>query len=143
MYSAPFAVPSPRQRQFANAYQRVGVQTMATSASAHQLVAMLFDGFVAAVQRARGALRAGDLVLKCESIGHAARIVDEGLKAALNLEAGGKLANDLSDLYAYVGLRLTQANLRNDDAALEECLSLMQPVREAWATIAGQPAVGN
>jgi flagellar protein FliS len=48
------------------------------------------------------------------------------------------LAADLAALYAYITLRLTQANLRNDVAALDECLALMQPVREAWASIAPQ-----
>ena len=66
------------------------------------------------------------------------RIVDEGLKASLNLSAGGALAADLSDLYAYVTLRLTQANLKNDAAALDECCRLMQPLRDAWSSIAPQ-----
>ena len=51
---------------------------------------------------------------------------------------GGPLAADLADLYAYVTLRLTHANLRNDPQALDECLALMQPLREAWASIAPQ-----
>jgi flagellar protein FliS len=28
------------------------------------------------------------------------------------------------------------ANLRNDEAALDECLRLVQPLREAWQAIA-------
>ena len=64
------------------------------------------------------------------------RIVDEGLKASLNLNAGGALAADLSALYAYVCQRLLQAQLSNDAAALDECRRLMQPLREAWASIA-------
>jgi len=40
------------------------------------------------------------------------------------------------DLYAYIALRLTHANLRNDEAALEECTRLIEPVRTAWAQIA-------
>jgi flagellar protein FliS len=115
---------------------------MVATASPHQLVAMLFDGFVVAVNRARGAIRGGDIALKGESIGHALRIVDEGLKSALNLKDGGKLAGDLSDLYAYICVRLTQANLRSDEALLEECLALMQPLREAWNAIAGQVEPG-
>ena len=66
------------------------------------------------------------------------RIIDEGLRSALNLKAGGKLAADLSDLYAYVCLRLTQANLHNDEAALDECVALVSPLREAWQAIGRQ-----
>jgi flagellar secretion chaperone FliS len=140
MFSATIAIPSTRARQFAGAYQQVGVQTMVSEASPHGLVAMLFDGFFAAVARARGAMRAGDVRAKGEALVHAVRIVDEGLKASLNLTAGGKLAADLSDLYAYVCLRLTQANLRNDESALDECQALMSPLRDAWNAIGDQAA---
>ncbi|WP_284617122.1 flagellar export chaperone FliS [Aquabacterium humicola] len=135
MFSATIASPSSRARQFAGAYQQVGVQTMVHGASPHQLVTLLFDGFFAAVARGRGAMRAGDAASKGAALTQAVRIVDEGLKASLNLSAGGKLAADLSDLYAYVCLRLTQANLRNDEKALDECLGLMSPLRDAWNAI--------
>jgi flagellar secretion chaperone FliS len=135
MFSAPHSSSHPQARQFAGAYHQVGVQTMVSGASPHRLVALLFDGFVAAVHRAKGALHSGDVAAKGQAIGHAVRIVDEGLKAALDLKAGGKLAADLSDLYAYVCLRLIQANLNSNEAALDECLALIAPLREAWREI--------
>ena len=135
MFSAPHSSSNPQARQFAGAYHQVGVQTMVAGASAHGLVALLFDGFMAAVHRAKGAIRNGDIAGKGQAIGHAVRIIDEGLKSALDLKAGGKLAADLSDLYAYVCLRLIQANLNSDEAALDECLTLVAPLREAWVAI--------
>jgi flagellar protein FliS len=135
MFHTPFASPAARSRQFAGAYQQVGLQTAVGTASPHQLVALLFDGFFAAVHRARGAMRAADIAAKGAAIGQAVSIVNEGLKAALDLKEGGRLADDLSALYAYVCLRLTQANRHNDEAALEECLRLMKPLQEAWASI--------
>ena len=120
------------------AYRRIGVETGVASASAHQLVQMLFDGFVDAIAQAKGAIASGQVQAKGRAIVRAARIVDEGLKASLDLRGGGSLAADLADLYAYVTLRLTQANLRNDPRALDECLALIQPLREAWASIAPQ-----
>ena len=135
MFSAPHNSSNPQARQFAGAYHQVGVQTMVAGASAHGLVALLFDGFMAAVHRAKGAMRQGDIAGKGQAIGHAVRIIDEGLKAALDLKAGGKLAADLSDLYAYVCLRLIQANLNNDEAALDECMALVTPLRDAWHAI--------
>ncbi len=121
-----------------NLYTRVGVDTAVAAASPHRLVAMLFDGFADAIATAKGALASGQVEAKGRAIGRAARIVDEGLKANLDPVGGGALAADLADLYAYIGLRLTQANLRNDSAALDECLALMQPLRQAWASIAPQ-----
>ena len=125
---------------FASAYRSIGVETGVSSASPHRLVAMLFDGFQDAVAQARGALACGDTAGKGRAVSRAARIVEEGLKAGLNLKDGGKLAADLDALYGYVSLRLTHANLHNSDAALEECSRLIEPVRSAWTAIAGQAA---
>lgn len=122
----------------AQLYARVGVETGVSGASPHQLVTMLFNGFVEAVAQASGALACGQIEAKGRAIGRAVRIVDEGLRNSLDLTGGGPLATDLSDLYAYIIVRLTQANLRNDAGALQECLALMQPLRQAWASIAPQ-----
>ena len=120
----------------AGAYHQVGLSTGVAAATPHQLVLMLFDGFDEALAQAQGSLRDGAVEAKCRAIGRAARIVDEGLKANLDLDGGGTLAADLRDLYAYVSLRLVKANLNNDAAGLDECRRLMRPLREAWATIA-------
>jgi flagellar protein FliS len=119
----------------AGVYRTVGVETGVDGASPHRLVAMLFEGFCDAVNQARSAMQRREIEGKCTAIGRAVRIVDEGLRANLDLAAGGKLAQDLSALYGYVALRLTHANLRNDPAALDECVSLIEPVRSAWAAI--------
>lgn len=138
MYAPHAASPFGHSHSVANMYRKVGVNTSVEVADPHRLVAMLFDGFMDAVDQARGAMQGGDIERKGREISRAARIVDEGLKASLNLDAGGALASDLNDLYAYVTLRLTQANLRNDEQALEECRRLIEPLRDAWASIAPQ-----
>ncbi len=125
------------QRQ-AGAYQQVYAATAVDGASPHGLIAMLFDGLVGALAEARGAMRSGNVAAKVNAIGRAVRIVDEGLSASLNEEEGGALASDLRALYGYIALRLTQANLHNDEAALEECGGLIEPLRSAWAGIADQ-----
>jgi flagellar protein FliS len=89
-----------------------------------------------ALAQARGAMREGRLEVKGAAIGRAVRIVEEGLRGGLDLRAGGNLARDLDELYAYLAMRLTLANLRNDEAALDECQRLMRPVHEAWLAIA-------
>ena len=139
------ATPSAfgRSHGFANAYARVGVETSVNSASAHKLIELLFNGFMDAIVQARGAMRASQIEAKGKAIGRAVRIVEEGLKAGLNLEGGGRLAADLNALYAYVGLRLLQANLKNDESALDECARLLGPLRDAWVAIGPQVEAGN
>jgi flagellar protein FliS len=121
---------------FGQLYRRMSVETEVIDAHPHRLVAMLFDGLIDSIVSARSALAKGDLAAKGEAIGRAVRIVEEGLRAGLNLKDGGGLATDLQELYSYLTMRLTQANLRNDDAALEECKSLIGTLREAWQSIA-------
>ena len=122
-------------------YQQVGVESQLAGASPHHLVAMLFEGLMEAVAKARGGMRSGDANVKCHAIGRAIRIIDEGLRAGLDLKAGGSLARDLHELYGYLTMRLTLANLHNDEAALDECQRLVKPLQDAWAAIA--PGAGN
>ncbi|MBB3196526.1 flagellar export chaperone FliS [Roseateles terrae] len=130
--SSPFASHGQRA---SNMYNRVGVETDVLQASPHRLVQLLLDGANDAMTQSLGAIRAGNVEAKGRALSKAVRILDEGLKAALN-PAAGTLANDLRDLYAYMSMRLTYANLHSDLAAVEECQRLMQPIREAWASIA-------
>lgn len=132
--TSPFAARNQR----ASLYAKVGLETDVQAASPHRLVAMLFDGAFDAMQQASQAIREGNVELKNRSLTRAVRILDEGLRAGLNLSAG-RLATDLHELYGYICMRLTQANLRGDLEAIEEAQRLLTPVREAWTAIAQAP----
>ncbi|MFG6416757.1 flagellar export chaperone FliS [Roseateles sp. DC23W] len=133
--SSPFAARNQR----ATLYAKVGLETDVQAASPHRLVTMLFDGVFEAMAQATQAIQAGNVELKGRALLRAVRILDEGLRAALDLSAG-QLATDLRELYGYVCMRLTHANLKNDPAAIEECQRLLTPVREAWSAIGQSPA---
>ncbi len=133
--ASPFA---PRHYRPSNLYSRVGLETEVHDASPHRLIAMLFDGLFSALAQAQGAIESGQRELKARALSRAVRIIDEGLKAGLNLAEGGPLALQLNELYAYATLRLTQANLRDDLEAILEVRTLLQPVRDAWGAIAPQ-----
>jgi flagellar protein FliS len=140
MFATPASLPRAHPAaQLCSAYTQVSVQSAAAAdRSGHELVRLLYEGFEAAVARARGALQRGDTAARGQAIDHALQILGEGLRAGLNLREGGKLAADLDALYAYVTLRLTQAHLRSDDAALAECVGLIRPLHEAWLAIGPQ-----
>jgi flagellar protein FliS len=84
------------------------------------------------------ALERGDIPAKCKAVSKAAIIIDEGLRAQLDMKAGGQVAATLQDLYSCVLLRLTKANLKNDAAMLRECSQLLTPMRDAWNSIKPQ-----
>lgn len=137
MYASASPFRSNAQRPSAGMYSQVGVETGVTGADPHKLIAMLFDGLLDAISQARGALLENRVDAKGIAIGRAVRIVDEGLKGGLDMKGGG-LSADLSSLYSYLIVRLTHANLKNDDEALQECTRLIQPLRDAWMEIRGK-----
>ncbi len=130
-------VNGPAHRRGASAYQSESVQA-AQFASPHALVAMLIDGAIDRVVQARGAMERGATARKGERIGKAIAIVDS-LRASLNAEAGGEIAQNLSALYDYLVRRLLHANLHNDVAALNEVLRLLKEVKDGWDGIAEAP----
>lgn len=136
--SAMVSSPHGRSQQFANMYRQVGIETEASSASPHQLILMLYDSFLESIGRAKLAMQGGVIEVKCHQVGRAVRLMDEGLRAALDLDAGGDVAQNLHALYSYVITRLTLANLRNDVSILEEADRLIRPIRDAWFEIGSQ-----
>lgn len=136
--TSPFvALPSsPAGRSVAHVYSSVRASTQIQGADSHQMVSMLFRGLQDALNEARGALQRGDVALKCSALSRAARIVDEGLKAGLNLQEGGEIAHNLHALYDYMSVTLTKANLRSDARLVDEVAALLDPVQDAWSRIA-------
>lgn len=143
MYPDSLFTPRRAPSTGAAAYRAAAVEIQVAGADAHRLVTLLFEGFETSVAEAHGALASGDTERKCQAITRAIRIIDEGLRAHLNLADGGDLARDLADLYGYVVNRLTLANARNDPALLTECTRLVKPLHEAWISIGGQPGVAR
>jgi flagellar protein FliS len=119
-------------------YSRVQVDTGVIGADPHRLVSMLFDGALAAIARAQGAIERGDIAAKGQAIGQAVSIVEEGLRGALDMGRGGEVAASLDELYACVLYRLTRANATNDATLLHECATLLAPVHEAWNSVRSQ-----
>ena len=119
-------------------YREIGASTSLDGASPHKLVSLLYAALASQIARARGAIARRDIAEKGRAISHAVRIVDEGLKAPLDMQGGGAIAANLHDLYDYMVRALTMANLKNDDIALEECARLVETLREGWDGIASQ-----
>ena len=119
-----------------NAYQNVGVESIVDSATPQQLTLMLYEGAIAAIASAQQYMRLKNVAAKGKAISQAISIIDGGLKASLDMNVGGELARNLSELYDYMGRRLLHANLKNDLAALEEVRQLLQQLRGAWETLA-------
>lgn len=119
----------------ANAYKTAGVESSVDMADPHKLVCLLFDGLQSSIGSAKLFMQAGNVPAKCQQISRAIRILEEGLKAPLDLQNGGEIAANLNALYDYCVTQLVLANARNDVATLDEVVSLIEPVANGWKQI--------
>ena len=124
----------------AQAYKSIGIETAVSGASSHQLVSLLFDTLQQQLLSAKSAMLAGDIPNKGRAISRVVRILEEGLKAGLDMPRGGELAGNLQSLYNYCIFKSTEANLRNDPAMIEEVIRLIDPVADAWKQMGEQLA---
>ncbi|TRW49059.1 flagellar export chaperone FliS [Aliidiomarina halalkaliphila] len=122
----------------AAAYGRVSVESNVLSASPHQLISMLFDGAQQAIKSARLHMSNGNIAEKGKAISKAIDIVNSGLLAAVDKEKGGDLAERLESLYTYISSLLLKANLKNDEALLDEAARLLEDIGSAWKEIGRQ-----
>ena len=119
------------------AYKRASVEASVDQADPHQLVNLLFEALQRAIGGAKLHMQAGDIPNKCKQIGNAISILEEGLKAPLDLQKGGEIAANLHSLYEYCVNRLLLANVKNDTAILDEVARLIEPVAGGWKQIRG------
>ncbi|TVP88908.1 MAG: flagella export chaperone FliS [Pseudomonadaceae bacterium] len=112
-------------------YQTVNVNAQVSEADPHRLIQMLMEGGLQRIAQAKGAMQFGNIPLKGELIGKAIAIVG-GLQDSLDLKKGGEVAANLNDLYQFMQQRLSQANLNNDPAMLDEVAKLLREIKEGW-----------
>ena len=95
-----------------------------------------------AIKNAKLCLEVQNIQGKVESIQKAIRIIDEGLAASLDVKAGGEFAERLLALYDYMAQTLVQSNARNDSLKMDEVVTLLSDLRQAWQEI-GQAQSGG
>lgn len=118
-----------------NTYKNVGIESGVASADPHKLILMLYQGALLAIASAKNQMQLKQIAAKGASITKAIKIIDEGLKACLDVEAGGEIGKNLYDLYDYMNQRLLIANLKNDASILDEVSALLKELKGAWESI--------
>ncbi|MDB5770114.1 MAG: fliS [Burkholderia sp.] len=119
----------------ANAYAKVGMETGVAAASPHKLIIMLFDGALVALATALHQMKEKNIAGKGQSLSKAITIIDSGLRASLDHNVGGEIAQNLDALYQYMSNRLMMANLENNAEMIEEVQRLLQELKGAWEAI--------
>lgn len=121
------------------AYQSVSVQGGVGAEDPHKLVLMLMDGALDRLALARGFAERGEVSRKAQILHSCITIITE-LRGSLNLEHGGALAQNLSELYAYMMRQLVRAIGDGGASGIQEVRSLLSEIRAAWAAIGPEVA---
>lgn len=125
------------QQSMLAAYRSVGAHGAVADADPHALVLTVLDATLARLSTARACIEHKEIRRKAGLL-HSAVILVAELRGSLDVNSGGQLAQNLSDVYDYMSRRLIHANLNNDVAAIAEVASLLGEIREAWVAIGPQ-----
>jgi len=116
----------------AHAYARLGLETQIMSASPVRLITLLLDGARAALAQARAQALQNNVAARGAAISKAIDIVETGLKASVDTDAGGAVASHLCEAYDLVVKKLLRANLKNDMHQLDGADQILGEIAAAW-----------
>jgi flagellar protein FliS len=122
-----------------NTYAATMVNNTATPVD---LVILLYDGAIERLRKTVFHMNHGDVKRKLQCIHGAMNIIEE-LLASLNLEAGGKVAENLQALYVYMLKELADGNAKNDVSQIKRVENLLGELRSAWRQVQQPVQQGN
>ena len=123
------------RRRSAQAYASVGLETKIMSATPEQLITLLLEGARAAIIKARLHLKQGNIAERGSAISRAIDIVDSGLRASVDTEQGGEVAQSLIATYELVIRHLMLANMHASNEHLTTAENMLKDITEAWQEI--------
>lgn len=108
--------------------------TQVSTSSQGDLLLMLYDTAIKHLHQAIERMQAKDMAGKGVLISKAINIISE-LQESLNKERGGDISKNLFQLYFYCNTRLLTANLKMKPEMVEEVISILSGLRQAFAQI--------
>lgn len=121
-------------RKSLQSYRKVSIESEISVASPHRIIQMMFEGALQRLAQSRYAIENNDLQNKGLYIGKAVGIVN-GLNNSLNMDEGGDISNNLSDLYDFMLRRMSEANIHNDVQAIDDVSEILRTIKEGWDSI--------
>ena len=109
------------------------------TASPVELIRMLYEGALGAVDSAIEMLRTNDVRARGNAITKAVDIIHE-LRASLRNRPQQQILSSLGDLYGYMTTRLLEAHAKKSEPALLEVSRLLKCLYEGWLGVMRQLA---
>jgi flagellar secretion chaperone FliS len=111
-------------------------------ASPVRLVISLYEQAIEDLRRAVIALDKGAIEVRTREINHALLVIAQ-LQGSLDMEHGGEVAKNLARFYGVVRAGLTEAQLKQSSSLLEQQISQLAEVHEAWLEVERATAKPN
>lgn len=111
-------------------YQETAVSTQ----SQGRLIVMLYEGAIKFLRQAQESITANDIPGRNRYISKARDIVFE-LNTSLNIEQGGRIAQNLRSLYNFIWRYLGDANIKNDPRMIDKVIGMLDDLAGAWRKI--------
>ena len=116
------------QSNASNAYK----QNSVTTASPGELTLMLYNGCLKFLTKAKKSIEDKNIEERNYNIQRAQAIIYE-LMSTLNMDI--EISKEMLPLYDYMTRRLTDANVKNDIAIIEEVEGLVTEFRDTWKEV--------
>ena len=114
-------------KHYSSAYKKTSILT----ASKSEILIMLYEGAIHNVKKASYCIEKGDIAGKGMAIVKAHDIINE-LSNTLNFDVGGKIAEDLEQLYNFMTDELIKGNMNNSVESLKSVEKLLTTLLDGW-----------
>lgn len=119
-------------------YRAVRSHGMIADASPTRLVQIMFEHILAQLAMAQGCMERikdnlplSEVTVKLAAMRKAIQLIGQ-LNGTLDMERGGRIAENLRALYEYMLVRLTHANANNDTRIVAEVANLLREIKIGW-----------
>ena len=117
-----------------NQYRKTQVNTVDRG----RLIVLLYEGAISFLSKAEHSMQEEDIASASVLVNRAQDIIDE-LNAALNMELGGDIAQNLRRLYMFMNDQLVQAKIKSDATPIKEVVRMLSSLNEAWREAVAKP----
>lgn len=100
-----------------------------------KLILMMYDGAIQFVTHAKNRLQNNDISGMGLYLGKAESVISELQNSLKNNEEGGDISKSLGSLYSFIIKELLLANIKKNPKILEQIISMLSKLREAWHRI--------
>lgn len=113
-----------------NAYNQNNIQVE----SPHRLIEMMYEGILRFNTQAKKALRDENIEKRTYWLNRSAAIFTE-LMSSLNMKQEGTTSEYLSGLYAFQLEKITEANIKEDEAIINQINIVVKGLLDAWREV--------